>query len=56
MMGPAFHMREPADFPALLGRWRPTTDGVVPVARWRPDGAAEDVPDAFWGGVAEKPA
>lgn len=56
MMGPAFHMREPAAFPALLGRWTPTADGVVPVARWRPDGQAEQVPDAFWGGLAGKPA
>jgi O-methyltransferase involved in polyketide biosynthesis len=54
MMGPAFHMREPADFPALLGRWTPTADGIVPVARWRPDGPTEQVPDAFWGGVAAK--
>jgi hypothetical protein len=56
MMGPAFHMREPAAFAGLLGRWRPTADGIVPVARWQPDGAVEDVPDAFWGGVAVKPA
>jgi hypothetical protein len=54
MMGPGFHMREPADFVALLGRWRVTEDGVVPVARWRPDGPPEEVPDAFWGGVAVK--
>jgi O-methyltransferase involved in polyketide biosynthesis len=52
MMGPAFHMREPARFAELLGRWTPTADGITPVADWRPDGAAEDVPDAFWGGVA----
>jgi O-methyltransferase involved in polyketide biosynthesis len=54
MMGPAFHLREPAEFAALLGRWTPTADGIVPVARWRPDGLVERVPDAFWGGVAEK--
>jgi hypothetical protein len=54
MMGPAFHMREPAGFTALLGRWTPTADGIVPVARWRPDGPVERVPDAFWGGVAGK--
>ena len=52
MMGPAFHMREPAHFAGLLGRWTPTADGVVPVARWRPNGVVEDVPNAFWGGVA----
>lgn len=52
MMGPGFHMREPEDFGALLGRWRVTDDGIVPVARWRPDGQPEQVPDAFWGGVA----
>lgn len=54
MMGPAFHMREPAVFESLLGRWTPAADGVVPVARWRPDGPPEDVPDAFWGGLAGK--
>ncbi|MEV7624710.1 hypothetical protein [Actinoplanes sp. NPDC089786] len=54
MMGPAFHMREPAGFAPLLGRWTPTAEGIVPVARWRPDGPPEDVPDAFWGGVAVK--
>lgn len=56
MMGPSFHMREPDRFADLLGRWRPTGDGVVPVARWRPDGTPEQVPDAFWGGVATKAA
>lgn len=54
MMGPAFHMREPAGFAPLLGRWTPTAEGIVPVARWHPDGPPEDVPDAFWGGVAVK--
>jgi hypothetical protein len=54
MMGPAFHMREPAAFAALLGRWIPTVDGIGPVARWRPDAPVERVPDAFWGGVAGK--
>jgi len=54
MMGPAFHLREPAHFAELLGRWTPTADGLVPVARWLPDGAVEDVPDAFWGGIAVK--
>jgi hypothetical protein len=54
MMGPGFHMREPATFAGLLGRWVPTEDGIVPVARWRPDGSPERVPDAFWGGVAVK--
>lgn len=54
MMGPGFHMRDPAKFGELLGRWEPTVDGIVPVAKWRPDGAAEQVPDAFWGGVAIK--
>jgi hypothetical protein len=52
MMGPGFHMREPERFTGLLGRWTPTPDGIVPVARWRPDGEPERVPDAFWGGVA----
>ncbi|NUO60579.1 MAG: hypothetical protein HOV78_28265 [Hamadaea sp.] len=53
MMGPGFHMRDPATFGRLLGDWR--IDGVVPVAKWRPDGEPEQVPDAFWGGVAIKP-
>ncbi|GLY97598.1 SAM-dependent methyltransferase [Actinoplanes sp. NBRC 103695] len=57
MMGPAFHMREPAAFAPLLGRWTPTAEGIVPVARWLPDAdTPEDVPDAFWGGVAVKQA
>lgn len=54
MMGPGFHMREPARFAGLLGRWAPTAEGIVPVARWLPEGPVEDVPDAFWGGVAVK--
>ncbi|WP_144123560.1 SAM-dependent methyltransferase [Catellatospora sichuanensis] len=54
MMGPGFHMREPADFGKLLGRWQVTADGIVPVAQWRPDGTPEQVPDAFWGGIAIK--
>ncbi|WBB68677.1 SAM-dependent methyltransferase [Micromonospora sp. WMMD812] len=52
MMGPAFRMRPPAAFRSLLGRWTPTDDGIVPVTRWRPEGALPDVPDAFHGGVA----
>jgi S-adenosyl methyltransferase len=54
MMGPSFHMREPTRFAALLGRWTPTGEGIVPVAHWLPDAAPEDVPAAFWGGVAVK--
>ncbi|SCL24069.1 S-adenosyl methyltransferase [Micromonospora pallida] len=56
MMGPAFRMRAPESFAGLLGRWQPTADGIVPVARWRPEGAPEVVPDAFYGAVAVKPA
>ncbi|MGC4889855.1 SAM-dependent methyltransferase [Micromonospora sp. DT227] len=56
MMGPAFRMREPERFPPLLGRWRPTAEGVVPVARWRPVGEPEPVPDAFHGALAWRPA
>ncbi|BCJ62657.1 SAM-dependent methyltransferase [Micromonospora endophytica] len=52
MMGPAFRMRAPSVFVPLLGRWRPTADGVVPVHRWRPDGPPEELPDAFHGVVA----
>ena len=56
MMGPAFRMRAPDRFAPLLGRWRPTDDGVVPVARWRPEGDPEPVPDAFHGALALRPA
>ncbi|SCG71471.1 SAM-dependent methyltransferase [Micromonospora inositola] len=56
MMGPSFRMRPPAAFGPLLGRWELTADGVVPVARWRPDGEPAAVPDAFYGAVATKPA
>ncbi|WP_174536519.1 SAM-dependent methyltransferase [Micromonospora chalcea] len=56
MMGPAFRMRAPDRFAPLLGRWRPTDDGVVPVARWRPEGEPEPVPDAFHGALALRPA
>jgi hypothetical protein len=52
MMGEGFHMRDPAAFPDLLGKWRLTPDGIVPVAHWRPDGPPAQVPDAFHGGVA----
>ena len=56
LMGPQFRMRAPASFPALLGRWRPTEDGVLPVSRWRPHGELAVVPDAFYGGLATRPA
>ncbi|PWU53763.1 hypothetical protein DLJ47_15390 [Micromonospora sp. S4605] len=56
MMGPAFRMRRPEAFAPLLGRWRPTADGIAPIARWRPDGSPADVPDAFHGGVAVRAA
>ncbi|MFI9525841.1 SAM-dependent methyltransferase [Micromonospora rosaria] len=52
MMGPAYRMREPAVMRSLLGRWVPTGEGIVPVARWRPEGEPVAVPDAFHGGVA----
>ncbi|MFK3979865.1 SAM-dependent methyltransferase [Micromonospora sp. NPDC050397] len=52
MMGDGFHMRAPAGFPDLLGDWRLTPDGIVPVARWRAEDPPADVPDAFHGGVA----
>ncbi|MGC4892767.1 SAM-dependent methyltransferase [Micromonospora sp. DT31] len=52
MMGPAFRMRAPDRFVPLLGRWQPTGEGVVPVARWRPEGDPEPVPDAFYGALA----
>jgi hypothetical protein len=52
MMGPAFRMRSPDAFAALLGRWTPTAEGIVPVARWRPDGPPADVPPASYGTVA----
>ncbi|MGV9766627.1 SAM-dependent methyltransferase [Micromonospora tulbaghiae] len=56
MMGPAFRMRAPERFAPLLGRWQPTEDGIVPVARWRPAGEPEPVPDAFHGALAFRPA
>ncbi|MEE3921903.1 SAM-dependent methyltransferase [Micromonospora sp. BRA006-A] len=56
MMGPAFRMRAPERFAPLLGRWQPTGDGIVPVARWRPAGEPEPVPDAFHGALAVRPA
>ncbi|RZU75758.1 S-adenosyl methyltransferase [Micromonospora kangleipakensis] len=56
LLGPAFRMRPPAAFGPLLGCWEPTADGVVPVARWRPDGEPAAVPDACYGVVATKPA
>ncbi|MGC4854724.1 SAM-dependent methyltransferase [Micromonospora sp. DT4] len=56
MMGPAFRMRPPAAFGQLLGRWTPTSDGIVPVNRWRPAGAPVDVPDAFHGVLATRGA
>ncbi|MET9301722.1 hypothetical protein ABZX66_20600 [Micromonospora aurantiaca] len=56
MMGPAFRMRAPERFAPLLGRWQPTGDSIVPVARWRPAGEPEPVPDAFHGALAVRPA
>ncbi|WP_433123987.1 SAM-dependent methyltransferase [Micromonospora sp. CA-240977] len=54
MMGPQFRMRPPAAFAPLLGRWVPTADGIVPVARWRPVGPPAQVPDAFHGVLATR--
>ncbi|MET8367065.1 SAM-dependent methyltransferase [Micromonospora sp. NPDC005194] len=56
MMGPEFRMRPPAAFAPLLGRWTPTSDGIVPVHRWRPAGPPADVPDAFHGVLATRDA
>lgn len=50
MMGPAFRMRAPETFGALLGPWRLTAEGVAPVETWGtgdPGG-----PAAFSGGLA----
>ncbi|MEV7989284.1 SAM-dependent methyltransferase [Micromonospora sp. NPDC085948] len=54
MMGPQFRMRPPRAFAPLLGRWAPTADGIVPVARWRPEGPPAQVPDAFHGVLASR--
>lgn len=54
MMGPTFHMREPSSFPGLLGRWRPTPEGIVPVAEWGGGEAPVEPPAAFHGGLAVK--
>ncbi|MFG1843139.1 SAM-dependent methyltransferase [Micromonospora sp. NPDC049175] len=54
MMGPQFRMRPPTAFGPLLGRWAPTVDGIVPVARWRPVGPPAPVPDAFHGVLATR--
>ncbi|MFG1919259.1 SAM-dependent methyltransferase [Micromonospora sp. NPDC048898] len=56
MMGPQFRMRPPSAFAPLLGRWAPTVDGIVPVARWRPTGPPAQVPDAFHGVLATRGA
>ncbi|MFI7218675.1 SAM-dependent methyltransferase [Micromonospora maritima] len=56
MMGPEFRMRAPEEFAPLLGRWRPSHDGIVPVARWRPVGEPAPVPDAFYGALASRSA
>ncbi|WP_245718925.1 hypothetical protein [Micromonospora rhizosphaerae] len=55
MTGPEFPMRAPAAFGPVLGRWVPTADGIVPVARWRPDGRPAPMPDAFYGGSRRSP-
>lgn len=54
LMGPAFRMRSPSAFTALLGRWTLTEEGVQPVARWGLTDAGGDVPEdaAFYGGLA----
>ena len=54
MMGPAFHMRQPSSFPALLGRWRPTSEGIVPVAQWDGRDGPVEPAAAFYGGLAVK--
>ncbi|CCH18759.1 SAM-dependent methyltransferase [Micromonospora lupini] len=56
MMGPAFRMRPPAAFAPLLGRWTPTSDGILPVQRWRPVDPPAEVPDAFHGVLATRGA
>ncbi|MEU4335104.1 SAM-dependent methyltransferase [Micromonospora lupini] len=56
MMGPAFRMRPPAAFAPLLGRWTPTSDGIVGVHRWRHVGPPAEVPDAFHGVLATRGA
>ena len=54
MMGPDFHMRDPASFAALLGRWRTSGEGIVPVAQWGRTAAGTVDHAAFYGGVAVK--
>ncbi|MGY0231964.1 hypothetical protein [Longispora urticae] len=54
MMGEPFHMREPAEFAALLGPWTLTAEGILPAAAWGlADGETPaDVPTNFYGGLA----
>jgi hypothetical protein len=39
LMGPAFRMRSPSAFAALLGRWTLTEEGTAPVDQWGRPGA-----------------
>ncbi len=55
MMGPAFHMRTPAQLEAVLGPWRLTEDGIQPVAVWRNPEPPAGMPPYMNGGVAAKP-
>jgi hypothetical protein len=54
MMGPAFQLRDPADFPALLGRWRLTEEGIAPVATWGLTATPGSGSVAFCGGLATR--
>jgi hypothetical protein len=54
MMGPAFHMRDPLSFPALLGRWRLTGEGVAPASAWGLTAVSDRTPVAFYGGLATR--
>lgn len=51
-MGPAFHMRAPEAFPALLGPWRVTSEGIAPVATWGIKDGETSTAAAFHGGLA----
>ena len=50
--GRGFPHARPGCLPGPARRLAVDCEGIVPVARWRPDGAPAEVPDAFYGGVA----
>jgi hypothetical protein len=54
MLGDGFFPRAPEGFLPLLGEWKLTNEGILPVQEWQMSKTVTEIPVFMYGGVARK--